>query len=86
MMEGNKSRKVKKTRTRKKPYYIPSTKVEDVTKAVHDGNTLRFILYHFPAAYKDVAYTKYGNEMSEKGDMLYTRKAESSLIGCFTSP
>ena len=34
------------------------------------GNTLRFILYYFPAACKDVAYAKYGNEMSEKEDLL----------------
>ena len=34
------------------------------------GNTLRFILYYFPATCKDVAYAKYGNEMSEKEDLL----------------
>ena len=34
------------------------------------GNTLRFILYYFPAACKDVAYAKYGNEMTEKHDLL----------------
>ena len=34
------------------------------------GNTLRFILYYFPAACKDVAYAKYGNEMTEKDDLL----------------
>ena len=34
------------------------------------GNTLRFILYYFPAACKDVAYAKYGNEVTEKDDLL----------------
>ena len=34
------------------------------------GNTLRFILYYFPAACKDVAYAKYGNEMTEKDNLL----------------
>ena len=34
------------------------------------GNTLRCILYYFPAACKDVAYAKYGNEMTEKDDLL----------------
>ena len=34
------------------------------------GNTLRFILYYFPAACEDVAYAKYGNEMTEKVDLL----------------
>ena len=34
------------------------------------GNTVRFILYYFPAACKDVAYAKYGNEMTEKHDLL----------------
>ena len=34
------------------------------------GNTLRFILYYFPAACKAVAYAKYGNEMTEKDDLL----------------
>ena len=34
------------------------------------GNTLRFILYYFPAACKDVAYAKYGNETTEKDDLL----------------
>ena len=34
------------------------------------GNTLQFILYYFPAACKDVAYAKYGNEMTEKDDLL----------------
>ena len=34
------------------------------------GNTLRFILYYFPAACKDVAYGKYGNETTEKDDLL----------------
>ena len=34
------------------------------------GNTLRFILYYFPAACKDVAYDKYGNKTTEKDDLL----------------
>ena len=34
------------------------------------GNTLRFILYYFPAACKDVAYAKYGNETTKKDDLL----------------
>ena len=34
------------------------------------GNTLRFILYYFPVACKDVAHAKYGNEMTEKHDLL----------------
>ena len=34
------------------------------------GNKLRFILYYFPAACKDVAYAKYGNETTEKDDLL----------------
>ena len=34
------------------------------------GNTLRFILYYFPAACKDVAYAKYENEMKQDDDML----------------
>ena len=34
------------------------------------GNTLRFTLYYFPAACKDIASAKYGNEMTEKEDLL----------------
>ena len=34
------------------------------------GNTLRFIVYYFPAACKDVAYAKYRNEMTENEDLL----------------
>ena len=34
------------------------------------GNTLRCILYYFPAVCKDVAYAKYGNETTEKDDLL----------------
>ena len=48
------------------------------------GNTLRFILYYFPAACKDVAYAKYGNEMTEKVDLLLDamRDFVLSYISC----
>ena len=38
------SGKVKKTRARKKPYYIPSNIVDDVTETVHIENSmLKFV-------------------------------------------
>ena len=43
------------------------------------GNALRFILYYFPAAWKDVAYAKYGNEMTEKDDLLLDAMRDFSL-------
>ena len=43
------------------------------------GNTLRFILYYFPSACKDVAYAKYGNETTEKDDLLLDAMREFVL-------
>ena len=43
------------------------------------GNTLQFILYYFPAACNDVAYAKYGNEMSEIDDLLLDKMRDFVL-------
>ena len=43
------------------------------------GNALRFILYYFPAACKDVAYAMYGNEMTEKDYLLLDAMREFAL-------
>ena len=56
MMEGKKSGKVKKTRARKKPYYIPITIVDDVTETVHIENSmLKFVAYEI---LRDIGFTE----------------------------